>query len=71
VVRRSKNDRSFSIFSFQNDLLASVETLNSPAEHVIARRLLGASVPIRPQQAEDPKFDLASLLRVPSQTANN
>jgi 3-phenylpropionate/trans-cinnamate dioxygenase ferredoxin reductase component len=68
VVRRSKNDRSFSIFSFQNDLLASVETLNSPAEHVIARRLLGASVPIRQQQAEDPKFDLASLLRVPSPT---
>jgi 3-phenylpropionate/trans-cinnamate dioxygenase ferredoxin reductase subunit len=71
VVRRSKNDRSFSIFSFQNDLLASVETLNSPAEHVIARRLLGASVPIRPQQAEDPKFDLASLLRAPSQAAKN
>jgi 3-phenylpropionate/trans-cinnamate dioxygenase ferredoxin reductase component len=71
VVRRSKNDRSFSIFSFQDDLLASVETLNSPAEHVITRRLLGASVPIRPQQAEDPKFDLASLLRAPSQTANN
>ncbi|WP_375788599.1 NAD(P)/FAD-dependent oxidoreductase [Bradyrhizobium sp. Pha-3] len=71
VVRRSKNDRSFSIFSFQNDLLASVETLNFPAEHVIARRLLGASVPVRPQQAEDPKFDLASLLRAPPQTAND
>jgi 3-phenylpropionate/trans-cinnamate dioxygenase ferredoxin reductase subunit len=63
VVRRSKNDRSFSIFSFQNDLLASVETLNSPAEHMIARRLLRASVPIRPEQAEDPRFDLASLLQ--------
>jgi 3-phenylpropionate/trans-cinnamate dioxygenase ferredoxin reductase subunit len=68
VVRRSKNDRCFSIFSFQNDQLVSVETLNSPAEHVIARRLLGASVPIRPEQAEDPGFDLASLLSVPSQT---
>jgi hypothetical protein len=66
VVRRSKNDRSFSIFSFQNGLLASVETLNSPAEHMIARRLLGASVPIRPEQAEDPRFDLASLLSVSS-----
>jgi 3-phenylpropionate/trans-cinnamate dioxygenase ferredoxin reductase subunit len=68
VVRRPKNDRSFSIFSFQNDLLTSVETLNSPAEHMIARRLLGASVPIRPGQAEDPRFDLASLLSLPSQT---
>jgi 3-phenylpropionate/trans-cinnamate dioxygenase ferredoxin reductase component len=63
VVRRSKNDRSFSIFSFQNDRLASAETLNSPAEHVIARRLLSARVPIQPEQAEDPRFDLTSLLR--------
>lgn len=66
AVRRSKNDRCFSMFSFQDDRLVSVETLNSPAEHMIARRLLAANVPIRPEQAEDPSFDLASLLRVPS-----
>jgi 3-phenylpropionate/trans-cinnamate dioxygenase ferredoxin reductase component len=63
VVRRFRNDRSFSIFSFQNDQLASVETLNSTAEHMIARRVLSARVPIRPEQAEDLGFDLASLLR--------
>jgi 3-phenylpropionate/trans-cinnamate dioxygenase ferredoxin reductase subunit len=71
AVRRSKNDRCFSMFSFQNDRLVSVETLNSPAEHMIARRLLAANVPVRPEEAEDPRFDLASLLTAIRRPANH
>jgi 3-phenylpropionate/trans-cinnamate dioxygenase ferredoxin reductase component len=62
VVRRSKIERSFSIFSFQGDRLASVETMNAPADHVIARRLLGEGILVKPEQAADPDFKLSTLI---------
>ncbi|VWC76425.1 pyridine nucleotide-disulfide oxidoreductase, class I [Burkholderia lata] len=62
VVRRTKNERSFSIFSFVDGRLASVETINAPADHIAARRILGEGISISPEQAGNIDFKLNSLL---------
>ena len=35
-----------------------VETVNRPADHMIARRLIGQHVALTPAQAADERFDL-------------
>jgi 3-phenylpropionate/trans-cinnamate dioxygenase ferredoxin reductase subunit len=44
--------------------LAYVESLNRAADHVLSRRLLSARIPVTPEQAADPRFELKSLLGV-------
>jgi 3-phenylpropionate/trans-cinnamate dioxygenase ferredoxin reductase subunit len=38
-----------------------VETVNRGAEHMAARRIIGGDLPIGPEQAADPAFDLRKL----------
>lgn len=58
VVRPGKDDESFSVFRFDGDRLAAVESINSPRDHMAARRLLGSGIALTPEQAADPEFDL-------------
>ena len=39
-----------------------VETVNRPADHMIARRLIGQHVALTPAQAADEHFDLKAQL---------
>lgn len=54
-----------SVFLFREGKLVCVETLNRPADHMLARRLLSGGVALTPQQAADLTFDLKSLLPSP------
>jgi 3-phenylpropionate/trans-cinnamate dioxygenase ferredoxin reductase subunit len=54
-----------SVFLFREGKLVCVETLNRPADHMLARRLLSSGVALTPQQAADLTFDLKSLLPSP------
>jgi 3-phenylpropionate/trans-cinnamate dioxygenase ferredoxin reductase subunit len=38
--------------------LTAVESVNQPADHMAARRLLSAGRTLTPEQAGDPDFDL-------------
>jgi 3-phenylpropionate/trans-cinnamate dioxygenase ferredoxin reductase subunit len=38
-----------------------VETVNRGAEHMAARRIIGGRLPLTPEQAADPAFDLRKL----------
>ncbi|WP_011297643.1 MULTISPECIES: NAD(P)/FAD-dependent oxidoreductase [Cupriavidus] len=58
VLRGDPESRSFSVFFFRDGTLIGVESINRPADHVVARRLLLADPRLSPEQAVDPDFDL-------------
>ena len=53
---------AFTMFGFRDGQLRVVETVNRPADHMIARRLIASGATISPEQAADPEFDLKSVL---------
>jgi 3-phenylpropionate/trans-cinnamate dioxygenase ferredoxin reductase component len=66
IVRGNPESGAFSIFGFENGLLRVVESLNKPADHMIARRLIEAGLSPSLDQAEDVSFDLKSLIAKPA-----
>jgi 3-phenylpropionate/trans-cinnamate dioxygenase ferredoxin reductase subunit len=64
VVRGNLTSGRFSVFGFDDGELVSVESVNSPADHLAARRILGTGLPLSPGQARDPDFDLKAYSRI-------
>ena len=60
-LRGDPKDRAYAAFGFRGGALAVVETVNRGAEHMAARRIIGGDLPITPDQAADPAFDLRKL----------
>jgi 3-phenylpropionate/trans-cinnamate dioxygenase ferredoxin reductase subunit len=63
VLRGDPASGKFSVFTFDDGELASVESVNSPADHLAARRLLAAGTALSPDEAADPAFDLKTYSR--------
>jgi 3-phenylpropionate/trans-cinnamate dioxygenase ferredoxin reductase component len=61
VMRGDPDTRSFAAFGFRGGALAAVETVNRPGDHMAARRIIGASLPLSAAQAGDLDFDLRKL----------
>jgi 3-phenylpropionate/trans-cinnamate dioxygenase ferredoxin reductase component len=61
VIRGDPASTSCAVFCFRNSRLLGVETVNRPAEHMVARRLLASHCPITAAQASDPTVDLKHL----------
>lgn len=53
---------AFSVLLFQGDELRAVESVNRPADHIAARRLLHRRVTLRPKDATAPGFTLRGHL---------
>lgn len=51
-----------SVFRYIGEQLAAIETVNRPAEHLLARRLLGNHIVVPKGAAADPSFNLRALL---------
>ncbi|MBT2793539.1 NAD(P)/FAD-dependent oxidoreductase [Paraburkholderia strydomiana] len=62
VVRGDPEAGAFSVFRYRNERLNCVESLNRPADHMAARRLLQRRLSPSLVQAADVSFDLKSLL---------
>jgi 3-phenylpropionate/trans-cinnamate dioxygenase ferredoxin reductase subunit len=60
ILRRDPASGAFSVFCFDSGRLASVESVNKPSDHLAARRLLAGAIPLTPDEAADPAFDLKS-----------
>lgn len=63
VVRRGDPEGgkgSFYLFD-QSHVLQAVESVNAPADHMLARRLLENHAPVSPAQVADPSFNLRDL----------
>jgi 3-phenylpropionate/trans-cinnamate dioxygenase ferredoxin reductase subunit len=61
VLRGDPQTRAFSVFGFRGGELAAVETVNRPGDHMAARRIIGARLPLSPEQAASLEFDLRKL----------
>ncbi|MFJ9588039.1 NAD(P)/FAD-dependent oxidoreductase [Streptomyces acidicola] len=58
IVRGDPRTRRFSVFGYRSGALATVESINRPADHVAARRLLAAKASPAPEDVADPEFNL-------------
>ena len=61
VLRGDPATRAFATFGFRAGVLAAAETVNRGAEHMAARRIIAGAMPLTPEQAADPQFDLRKL----------
>jgi 3-phenylpropionate/trans-cinnamate dioxygenase ferredoxin reductase subunit len=61
TVRGDPQSRAFAVFGFRGPTLAVVETVNRGADHMAARRIIAGALPLTPEQAGDPQFDLRKL----------
>ena len=62
VMRPGADESRFSVFLYDGEELVAVESVNSPADHMAARKLIGSGVELTQQQAGDPAFDLKALI---------
>ena len=58
VLRGDPESGEFSVFCYKAGRLLGIESVNRPADHAVARRLLGAGRQVTPKQAADLSFDL-------------
>ncbi|MGH9646806.1 MAG: NAD(P)/FAD-dependent oxidoreductase [Bryobacteraceae bacterium] len=58
VTRGDPESRKFSVFYFRAGKLCAVDSVNRPADHLAARKLIGAHAMLSPDQAKDESFDL-------------
>ncbi|THD42604.1 MAG: pyridine nucleotide-disulfide oxidoreductase [Bradyrhizobium sp.] len=61
TLRGDPQSRAFAAFGFAGPTLAAVETVNRGADHMAARRIIGGGLPLTPEEAADPAFDLRKL----------
>lgn len=61
VQRGEPEQQQFSLFYFAGNRLIAVDSINRPADHMQARRLLNQGIAITPGQAADPDFNLKDL----------
>ncbi len=70
VLRGDCAARSFSAFLFRDGRLVAVESVGRPADHMLARRLIGAGIAVPPELVADASVDLKTLLAAASPTAH-
>ena len=58
VLRGDPASGEFSVFCYRGDVLLGIESINRPADHMQARRLLAAGRQVTAEQAADADFDL-------------
>jgi 3-phenylpropionate/trans-cinnamate dioxygenase ferredoxin reductase subunit len=63
VVRGDAASQAFSVFYFRAGTLVGVDSLNKPAEHMAARKLLAQGTPLSAAQAGDLGVDLMQVAR--------
>ncbi len=61
VLRGDPESGAFSVYGFEGERLAVVESVNKPADHMVARRLISDGISPGPEQAADTGFDLKAL----------
>jgi 3-phenylpropionate/trans-cinnamate dioxygenase ferredoxin reductase component len=63
VLRGDPQGGAFSVFCYKDGRLLGIESVNRPADHAHARRLLAAGRAVTPDEAADESFDLRAAAR--------
>lgn len=66
VIRGEIEAGRFSVFNYRQGKLVAVDSINSAADQMVARRLIAAGISPAPEQASDSSYDLRSLLKAGS-----
>jgi len=61
IVRGDPAKGAFSVFLFDQDKLQAVESINAPADHMVARRLIANRIAILPDAVADIAYDIRRL----------
>jgi 3-phenylpropionate/trans-cinnamate dioxygenase ferredoxin reductase subunit len=61
VLRGDPDSGRFSVLHYAGDQLSSVESINAPADHIAARKLIASGRPVPPEQAADTTVPLKSF----------
>jgi 3-phenylpropionate/trans-cinnamate dioxygenase ferredoxin reductase subunit len=61
VIRGSIEEARFSVFYFRDDRLIAVDSINSAADYMLGRKIIGAGLPLTPEEAGDSQFDLRTI----------
>jgi 3-phenylpropionate/trans-cinnamate dioxygenase ferredoxin reductase subunit len=61
VIRGIMESRKFSVFYFRDGQLLAIDSINRPADHLAARKLIGARKTVTPAQAADEAIPLKDL----------
>jgi 3-phenylpropionate/trans-cinnamate dioxygenase ferredoxin reductase subunit len=61
VLRGDPAGGRFSVLTYDAERLVAVESINSPSDHLSARRILSDGRALSPAQAADPAFDLKAF----------
>ncbi len=69
IVRGDPQTRRFSVFYLRGGVAVGVDSVNMPAEHMLARRLLARPAPLDAERLRDPAFDLREWLAGPIASA--
>jgi len=62
VLRGDPESGKFSIFLYRGGRLAAVESVNSPADHMVSRRLIASAASVPPEVARNLTVNLKELL---------
>ena len=63
VLRGEPEQRAFSAFGFRDGRLAVVELVNRAGDHAAAKRIIGTTKTLTPEDAANPAFDLRALAK--------
>jgi 3-phenylpropionate/trans-cinnamate dioxygenase ferredoxin reductase subunit len=66
AVRGSIESDRFALYYFKRGRLIAVDTVNRPADHLLARKLIAQKVALTPAQAADENINLRGLLDRPA-----
>jgi 3-phenylpropionate/trans-cinnamate dioxygenase ferredoxin reductase subunit len=61
VIRGIMESKKFSVFYFRDRQLLGIDSINRPADHMTARKLLASRKPVTPEQASDETVNLKDL----------
>lgn len=62
IIRGDPSEKRFAAFYLRAGDLLAVDTVNSPREFMIGKKLLAAGTSVSPEQLADPAIDLGGLL---------
>ncbi|WP_050631615.1 NAD(P)/FAD-dependent oxidoreductase [Bradyrhizobium viridifuturi] len=65
-IRGEIESGRFSMFNYRQGKLVAVDSINNPADQMVARRLIAAGITPAPEQVADSSSDLRSLLKTGS-----
>ena len=61
VVRGAPESRRFSVFYLKAGRVTAVDSINSPADHLVGRKLVGAGAEIPPERLADTSIPVKEL----------